>query len=107
MQQRIVAAVATGEPVPLDEPAVERLDPEPDQVHDEKGDVGGDVDPSQVRVELDAVIDVDLARRRGDHVLGAQVAVTVAHQPRRGPTRELIAPGGYEGAGVALGGIET
>ena len=52
------------------------------QIHDEKGEVVGDVELAQARLELDAVN--DLRRILEQHVLSTQVAVDLSHEATSG-----------------------
>ena len=106
VEEDVVTRVAPGPAVVVGEPDGGFLGAEPGEIHDQEGDVRGDVDLAQRRVELDAVVDVDGASLRHDHVLGAKVAVAVPHQSCARPRIEPGASGGKEAVGEALGGIE-
>ena len=54
------------------------------EVHRQEGDVAGHVHVAEAVVELDAVVDVQRARREVD-VFEMQVAVAVANPPRAHP----------------------
>ena len=60
------------------------------QIHHQEGEIVGDVERAQARVELDAIHDRQL--RRHDDVLGAQVTVDLANQPAppSGVQRRLV-----------------
>ena len=60
-----------------------------DQVHHEERQVGGHVDAAQSGIELHGVEDLDRVPLK-DHMLGAQIAVAVAHEAARGTILELL-----------------
>ena len=63
--------------------------PDRDQVHHEECQIRGHVDAAQRGIELDRVEDLDRVPLE-DHVLGAQVAVAVAHEAACGPVLDLL-----------------
>lgn len=78
-QQLVRPRGASGFPVGRDERARGAGRAAPGQVHDQEGEVIGDVERPQDRVELDAVD--DLGRLAEEHVLGSQISVHLAHEP--------------------------
>jgi hypothetical protein len=67
------------------------------EVHRQERQVAGDVDPAQAGVELHAVHDRE--RGAGQHMLAAQIAVTIPREPERRTPAELGRVNLHEGIG--------
>ena len=87
-EQRIVAWISPRPAVRGDEAVGQLRRAEARHVHQQEGEVGGNVDVAQRRVELHAVVNVDAVRH--DHVLGSQVSVALPDPPLVGPRPELV-----------------
>ncbi len=90
-EQGVVAGIAARIAVRADEPRGEVRTPGGVQVHHQEREVRGDVDAAQLVVELDAVDDREAVVLE-QHVIEAQVTVTVADPAELRPLVELPAP---------------
>ncbi len=80
--QALLARISPGLAIAVEQRPGEALASPGGQIHDEKGEVVGDVELAQARLELDAVD--DLRRILEQHVLSPQVAVDLSHEATSG-----------------------
>ena len=104
-EQRVVTGISARSPVRVDDPPCQPRRAERLEVHHEEGQVDRHVRDSERRIELDAVD--DLRRVLEDHVLDAQVAVPVAHEPTRGAPGQVMAACSHERAEEAPEGRDA
>lgn len=97
------AAVGSGLHVLVDQHPREVVCAEAHEIHDEEGEVGRHIDLTQRRIELDGIEHLDPPFIH-DHVLGAQIAVAVAHEAARAPFLQHAAAGVEEGDREAVTG---
>jgi hypothetical protein len=93
--QPIVATVAAAVSVGRHEPRADGFGAVRRQVHDQERQVVGDVEGPQIERELDTVDHAELGPQ--DHVLGAEVGVTLLRQPTLGTLVEHAGVGAHEG----------
>ena len=100
-EQAVAARVAAARAVAAHQRASE-LVVAPGHVHDQEREVVADVGHAEPAIELDAVDGLDALAEQD--VLGAQVAVAVAHAARARPPGELGSEAGQRGAAEAREG---
>ena len=104
-QQLRPSVVAARRAVLVDQGLREVLGAEVDQIHDQEGELGADVDLAERRIELEWIEHLHRSRFE-DHVLGAQVAVAVTHEAAGDALLEQTAPRVQERDGEQMCGCE-
>ena len=97
--ERIVAGLAPRAAVCLEQDRDESLAPQALKVHRQKGEIRRDIGVAQSRVELEPIEDADAVL--DDDVLGAQIAVAVAHPSLASPPCHPLRASIQEGVGEA------